>query len=290
MRHPLALPRSAPPLYPIRSLRTASGRGPGRDSSDNGSAVPTATADFDQVMLRQCRAATGLTAAGRTRGDAVRETHEPDEAVNAWAGNHRAGSLRGSALPAHCAPEPTLAEDATSSQMSLGQGVSLQMPGQTMAMPLASQPPAPWSAGHEESGASTVSESAADEIEAAETKPPALPDQYHPLFKPNLMASGAGHVVAPGSPQLPRKPPKKHTIHDGDTLESLAVRYLGRRRRAAEILEGNRDVLKDPQLLPIGVVITIPPADEKSGPADAAAAPEASPLVPLPSDGFRRGR
>lgn len=52
---------------------------------------------------------------------------------------------------------------------------------------------------------------------------------------------------------------RSHKIADGDTLASLAERYLGTPRRAGEIYEANRDVLFDPQLLPIGVELKIPP-------------------------------
>ena len=50
-----------------------------------------------------------------------------------------------------------------------------------------------------------------------------------------------------------------HTVVDGDTLAALAERYLGSATRAAEIYEANRDVLHDPNLLPIGAELKIPP-------------------------------
>lgn len=49
-----------------------------------------------------------------------------------------------------------------------------------------------------------------------------------------------------------------HRIRDGDTLSGLARRYLGSRERYWEIYDANRDRLKDPDLLPIGVEIRIP--------------------------------
>jgi nucleoid-associated protein YgaU len=51
---------------------------------------------------------------------------------------------------------------------------------------------------------------------------------------------------------------RKHRIADGDSLELLALRYLGDKARANEIAALNRDVLSDPSLLPIGREITIP--------------------------------
>jgi nucleoid-associated protein YgaU len=49
-----------------------------------------------------------------------------------------------------------------------------------------------------------------------------------------------------------------HRVVDGDTLPSLAQRYLGDAARAGEILEANRDVLSNPELLPIGAALKIP--------------------------------
>jgi nucleoid-associated protein YgaU len=54
-----------------------------------------------------------------------------------------------------------------------------------------------------------------------------------------------------------------HTIVDGDTLAALAERYLGSATRAQEIFEANRDVLRDPELLPIGGELKIPPRNHR---------------------------
>lgn len=61
-------------------------------------------------------------------------------------------------------------------------------------------------------------------------------------------------------------PARQHRIVDGDTLERLAERYWGDASRAAEIFEANRTILDDPQILPLGKVIRIPPAAEKLEP------------------------
>jgi nucleoid-associated protein YgaU len=50
-----------------------------------------------------------------------------------------------------------------------------------------------------------------------------------------------------------------HKVVDGDTLAALAERYLGSAARAGEIFEANRDVLHDPELLPIGAELKMPP-------------------------------
>ena len=53
--------------------------------------------------------------------------------------------------------------------------------------------------------------------------------------------------------------PRTHKIVDGDTLPALAERYLGRPSRGRD-LRANRDVLMDPNLLPIGEELKIPAA------------------------------
>lgn len=165
------------------------------------------------------------------------------------------------------------------------------MPGQQMTVPLEAKPPAPW-ADERDAEEPPAAELATDPKLAAQTTPPALPDEYRPLFKPAQASGRAGRVVGLDGRVPPRsKPLKKHTIHDGDTLESLAVRYLGDAQRAADILAANPDVLADPQLLPIGVAIVIPTGTTAaSKPAVEEAVPEDEPrLVPLPTGGFRRG-
>jgi nucleoid-associated protein YgaU len=64
-----------------------------------------------------------------------------------------------------------------------------------------------------------------------------------------------------------------HKITDGDTLSKLAERYLGRGERYLEIYDLNRDVLANPDLLPIGVLLKIPP---RGGPPPAGGSQGAS--------------
>ena len=60
--------------------------------------------------------------------------------------------------------------------------------------------------------------------------------------------------------------PHTHRVIDGDTLPSLAQRYLGSPTRAREIFDANRDVLSDPELLPIGAELKIPLTDTQRSP------------------------
>jgi nucleoid-associated protein YgaU len=87
--------------------------------------------------------------------------------------------------------------------------------------------------------------------------PPALPVAFQPL-EPST-APGGWRPDPMAWPSKPSAKPRPYRLRDGDTLESVAERYLGDRERAAEIFELNRDVLPRPDLLPVGVTIVIPP-------------------------------
>ncbi len=76
---------------------------------------------------------------------------------------------------------------------------------------------------------------------------------------PRAESPPSAAIVARRPPiDAPRVEPQRHKIRDGDTLSSLAERYLGDARRAVEIFEANREVLTDPDLLPLGKYLTIP--------------------------------
>jgi nucleoid-associated protein YgaU len=49
-----------------------------------------------------------------------------------------------------------------------------------------------------------------------------------------------------------------HEIQQNQTLESISLQYQGDTRLVGPMLELNRDVLPDPQLLPIGRAIRVP--------------------------------
>jgi nucleoid-associated protein YgaU len=81
-----------------------------------------------------------------------------------------------------------------------------------------------------------------------------------------------------------------HKIVDGDSLPSLAERYLGSAARAGEIFACNRDVLSDPELLPIGARLRIPTgsarpavaAVPRAGSTSDNASPPTAPLAASP--------
>ncbi len=58
---------------------------------------------------------------------------------------------------------------------------------------------------------------------------------------------------------LPVAKPTMYTIQQGDTLSLLAEKHLGSSRRFMEIYEANRDKLKNPDDIKMGLLIRIPP-------------------------------
>jgi hypothetical protein len=84
--------------------------------------------------------------------------------------------------------------------------------------------------------------------------------------------------------------PRTHIIVDGDSLQKLAGRYLDNPSRSVEIFELNRELLSDPDLLPIGAELKIPDRTEQTSwnregqrheTLSAASVREASRLAPL---------
>ena len=51
---------------------------------------------------------------------------------------------------------------------------------------------------------------------------------------------------------------RQHTVVEGDTLFGLAERYYGDGDRFIDLYDANRDVLKRPDQLEVGTVLTIP--------------------------------
>jgi nucleoid-associated protein YgaU len=89
--------------------------------------------------------------------------------------------------------------------------------------------------------------------------PPELPKSYPDNSQP--ASTRWGTSLSEMLPETASAPPR-HKIVDGDTLALLAERYLGSASRAMEIYEANRNVLTDPQLLPIDTELKIPRADQ----------------------------
>ncbi len=106
------------------------------------------------------------------------------------------------------------------------------------------------------------------------TLPPDLPRRFEfPLA--SLKTSGGSEE---GNDEEANAELKTHQIRKGDTLEKIAMDYLGSANKAEEIFELNRSVLVSPDLLPIGKIIKLP----KVEPADLAKA-VTPPLAPFPA-------
>jgi len=96
-----------------------------------------------------------------------------------------------------------------------------------------------------------------------------LPSLPHERLPKATVRDTASRISAPDFSSPPPVPPavarpalRKHRITDGDSLELIALRYLGDKDRTSEIVALNRDVLGDPALLPIGREINIPGSDQ----------------------------
>jgi len=91
--------------------------------------------------------------------------------------------------------------------------------------------------------------------------PPPLLDGHAP---PPLSTGWAVHDVArqPASPSGPLQQPAATTayeVRDGDDLTGIALKVYGHAGAATAIWAANRDRLSDPQVLPIGLVLQLPP-------------------------------
>jgi LysM repeat protein len=117
--------------------------------------------------------------------------------------------------------------------------------------------------------AEAASAASRQNVTPAPEPPPVLADDHwRPSVRTAAYQPPAPAAPAPPKPAAPREAPKSnaqqkvsytvHRIVDGDTLSSLAQRYLGSSKRFSVIFEANRDRLQSPDLLPIGTELRIP--------------------------------
>jgi nucleoid-associated protein YgaU len=83
-----------------------------------------------------------------------------------------------------------------------------------------------------------------------------------PRTFPGADQASWGTAMTLGPAAAPPAKMLRHKIVDGDTLPALAQRYLGSKNRYLEIFELNQDVLRNPELLPIGRQLKIPPREQ----------------------------
>jgi nucleoid-associated protein YgaU len=91
--------------------------------------------------------------------------------------------------------------------------------------------------------------------------PPPLLDGPEP--PPGQVAWTAQPATAPRQPDVHTIPaalvPPTYIVRDGDDLTSIAARFYGHPAAAGAIWTANRRVLSDPEVLPIGGELTLPP-------------------------------
>ncbi len=114
-----------------------------------------------------------------------------------------------------------------------------------------------------------------------------LPAPDRPAVNPEEHASW-GTAAGVKMPELRLPPgseeglaPRTHTVIDGDMLPDLARRYLGAADRYLEIYQWNSDVLANPDVLPIGQLLRIPP---RTAPTPEPASVIQRPMVPVTED------
>ena len=110
--------------------------------------------------------------------------------------------------------------------------------------------------------------------------PPALAPGYPESEQPATSRWGLSMVMMLPVVATTDGEAHSHKIVDGDTLASLAARYLGSAARADEIYQANREVLPDPKLLPIGVELKLPSRAARPAPASSPST-ASPPLVPV---------
>lgn len=88
--------------------------------------------------------------------------------------------------------------------------------------------------------------------------PPPLLDADTP--PPLAVAWSANAAMARGTARMPQGETSTYVVRDGDDLTSIAIRLYGHAGGAQAIWSVNRDRLSDPNVLPIGLELRIPPA------------------------------
>ncbi len=148
-----------------------------------------------------------------------------------------------------------------------------------------------------------------------EAPPPAMPGLAGPVAPapaayPKVSLEWSPEPEAEAAPQ----PVMKHRVREGETLSSIAQRYLGSRDRYREIYQANRDRLASPDRLIVGMELVIPMsiadnalplpeptasrtqpnarqvsnAQRQTGPPTVSNTAGAAPMVPITAGGWRR--
>ncbi|HVV99315.1 MAG TPA: LysM peptidoglycan-binding domain-containing protein [Planctomycetaceae bacterium] len=91
------------------------------------------------------------------------------------------------------------------------------------------------------------------------------PDPIHDtaVHETSLATERPAPAVSSASSDMPKG--RTHVIRAGDTLTGLAAKYLGNQARYEEIYSANRNLLADPNRLPVGTEIRIPDSLDSAG-------------------------
>jgi nucleoid-associated protein YgaU len=79
-----------------------------------------------------------------------------------------------------------------------------------------------------------------------------------------------------------------YRVQDGDTLSSVARRFLGSADRYNDVFNANQDVLSDPDLLPVGTELKIPLRGTPHAMTESSGTAEPKPMVPIRGGEWRR--
>jgi nucleoid-associated protein YgaU len=90
--------------------------------------------------------------------------------------------------------------------------------------------------------------------------PPLLDADAPPPLAVAWSANGSNTALARGAASLPQGDTSTYVVRDGDDLTSIAIRLYGHAGGSQAIWSVNRDRLADPNVLPIGMELRIPPA------------------------------
>ena len=89
--------------------------------------------------------------------------------------------------------------------------------------------------------------------------PPLLDGQRPPPLAVSWSASPAPQPPTAARMMPPALVPPTYTVRDGDDLTAIASRFYGHPAAAAAVWSANRETVPDPDLLPIGVELKLPP-------------------------------
>jgi LysM repeat protein len=92
-------------------------------------------------------------------------------------------------------------------------------------------------------------------------------------------AAAAARPVYTDALVIHHEPARRYTVRPGDTLSSIALRFYGSRSRWPAIFQANKAVIKNPDAIFPGEVLTIP--DKPGHQAAASAAAPAAPAAPV---------